>query len=218
MKWLSNLFRKEDPKKPEPKKTWIACVEGQDYSIENFEVIKVQSIDNDIKPYGWVIEMKWNKSDTYWQTYFTNKIYHSQYSAMSAMIAVKKFLQGNYDFRITAIYAMDQNFYRNYKINKLFDENQPPAKKYEIKAWKMKEDLITPSKLKLTKGKSVFIQLENGRIIKAGGPNDATSDGTFRRFLFDELIPKGLVEEVELKDEKWLYPHLLKELKTKIKQ
>lgn len=39
-----------------------------------------------------------------------------------------------------------------------------------------------------------------------------------RKLLFDELIPKGMVQETELKDEKWLYPHLLKELKVKIKQ
>lgn len=208
MKWLSNLFRKEEPKKVETKKTtWINSVDGIDYSIDDFDVVKVQSVDSDIRPYGWTIEMRRNDSDAYfWYTYHTNKIYSSHSSAMSALISVRKFYQGDYDFRITAIYAMDQNFYRNYKINKLFDENQLPVKKYEIKAWKSLKD------------KTVFIQLENGRIIKAGGPNDATSDGTFRRFLFDELMPKGLVEEIELKDEKWLYPHLLRELKTKIKQ
>lgn len=220
MKWLSNLFRREEPKKVEPKKTtWINSVDGIDYSIDDFNVVKVQSVDNDIRPYGWTIEMRRNDSDAYfWYTYHTNKIYSSHSSAMSALISIRKLYPKDYDFRITAIYAMDQNFYRNYKINKLFDENRPAVKKYEIKAWKMKEDLIAPGKLKLTKGRSVFIQLENGRIIKAGGPNDATSNGTFRHLLFEELIPKGLVEEIELKDEKWLYPHLLKELKTKIKR
>ena len=208
MKWLSNLFRKEEPKKVEPKKTtWINSVDGIDYSIYDFNVVKVQSVDNDIRPYGWAIEMRRNDSDVYfWYTYHTNKIYSSHSSAMSALISIRKLYPKDYDFRITAIYAMDQNFYRNYKINKLFDENQPPVKKYELKAWKSLKD------------KSVFIQLESGRIIKAATPNDPTSDGTSRRLLFEELIPKGLVEEIELKDEKWLYPHLLKELKTKIKQ
>jgi hypothetical protein len=220
MKWLSKLFRKEESKKVEPKKTtWIDCIDGQDYSIDDFDIVKVQSIDNDIRPYGYTIEINYRYNDRdNWYTYHTNKIYISHSSAMSALISVKKFDQGNHDFRITAIYAMDQNFYRNYKINKLFDENQPPVKKYELKAWRLNKDFMTNNGQKLSKDKSVFIQLENGRIIRAATPNDPTSDGTYRRFLFEELIPKGLVEEIELKDEKWLYPHLLKELKTKIKK
>lgn len=218
MKWLSNLFRKDapEPKTPAPKKPWVARVDGNDYSIDDFDVIKVQSVDNDIKPYGWVIEIKWNKYDDSWQTYFTNKIYNSHSSAMLAAISVKKLFKMTHDFRITAIYAMDQNFYRNYKINELLSESSK-AKKFELKAWKMKEDLTTPSKLKLVNGETVFIQLENGRIIKSGTPTEETSSG-FRRLLFDNLIPNNLVEEIELKDEKWLYPHLLKELKNKIKR
>lgn len=217
MKWLTNLFKKEEEtKQAEPKKaTWVNTMSGRDYLVEDFSTVKVQSVDNDIRPYGWVIEMKWKKYNSHWTTYYTNKIYNSNSSAMSALICIKNLWNNNkeYDFRITAIYAMDQNFYRNYKINQLVDENQSPVKKYELKAWKANQDNDT---YKLKKDRTVFIQLENGRIIRAGGPTDSTMEGS-RKLLFDELMPKGMVQETELKDEKWLYPHLLKELKVKIK-
>jgi hypothetical protein len=61
---------------------------------------------------------------------------------------------------------------------------------------------------------SIFIQLENGSIIKSGNVSDKT------RFLwsssFKKLLSSELFDEIELKEEKWLYPHLLKELKNKI--
>lgn len=135
MKWLTNLFKKEKPIPAEPKKaTWINTMSGRDYLVEDFSMVKVQSVDNDIRPYGWVIEMKWKKYNSHWTTYYTNKIYNSNSSAMSALICIKNLWNNDkeYDFRITAIYAMDQNFYRNYKINQLVDENQSPAKKYEL--------------------------------------------------------------------------------------
>jgi hypothetical protein len=59
---------------------------------------------------------------------------------------------------------------------------------------------------------SVFIQLENGSIIKCGYTESVRYWGSEKRHLSN----KDLFEEVELKDEKWLYPHLLKEIKNKL--
>jgi hypothetical protein len=58
--------------------------------------------------------------------------------------------------------------------------------------------------------------LQNGDIFKVTGPSDSTARGDLYQ-LKNNLITNGQVEEVDIMDEKWAHPHLLKELKTKFK-
>lgn len=107
---------------------------------------------------------------------------------------------------------------RDYKIDLLLSE-QTPKKPYQIKAWKVIEDCEVNYKnshltYKYKKG-TLFIQLENGSIINIRDH----SKGIHRQDgyqLKNDLIPNGLVKEVELTEEKWAHPHLLKELRNKI--
>ena len=61
---------------------------------------------------------------------------------------------------------------------------------------------------------SIFIQLENGNIIRSG---QTEKTRYYWKDIKKHLENSDLFEEIELKDEKWLYPHLLKEVKNKIK-
>ena len=87
-----------------------------------------------------------------------------------------------------------------------------------MKAWKLKEEYewynYQNNSVTFPKN-TVFIQLENGNIIKKSNSIDPTSQ--IDRGKLKKMIDGGLVDEVELKDEKWLYPHLLKVVKEKIK-
>jgi hypothetical protein len=59
------------------------------------------------------------------------------------------------------------------------------------------------------------IQLESGDIIQIKNSRENTRSGRYQ--LFNDLIPRGFVEEVKIEDEKWSHPHLLKEVKNKLK-
>jgi len=111
---------------------------------------------------------------------------------------------------------MDDQEIRDYKIDLLLKDN-PQKKQFEIKAWKVIDDCeveYTYGKYKYKKG-TLFIQLEDGHIINL---KDRTSkiDRNNDYQLKNDLIPRGLVKEVDIQDEKWSYPHLLKELRGKI--
>ena len=92
-------------------------------------------------------------------------------------------------------------------------------KVYEIKGWKVKEDCEieyknTNSKFKYKKG-TLFIQLQSGDILQVKSSRENNRSNRYQ--LFNDLIPGGFVEEVKIEDEKWSHPHLLKEIKNKLK-
>lgn len=198
-------------------KTLSMLVNNKIYAVEDSSFIQVQSSANDIRIYGWSLEVKYNKSQTYnWYSY-KNKIYNSKESAVDASLKIDSSF---YDYRILPLYSMNIPQYRSYKLNKL-SADVVNKKEYEIKGWKLKEDYIWYTNPHnnytiIHKKGSIYIQLENGNIIKSGTACEHTNR-IGKETLFKELIPKGLVDEIDIKEQKWLYPHLLKEIKLKLK-
>lgn len=193
--------------------------ENDHKDVESFDIL-IQSQENNIQIYGWSLEMRsnYNGSWSTWSTYYNNKIYHSKDAVIRASMDVYNGFT-NKEYRIVALYRMTDSLYRNFKIDRLLGSDTN-INKYEIKAWKLKEDYdwfkgtINSNKYIHKKG-AIYIQLEDGRIIRSGNYTDSVRSMTKDK-LFKELIPNKLVDEIKIKDEKWLYPHLLKELKDKI--
>ena len=200
-------------------------INNKDYAIEDSIIFQSQASADDIRPYGYTLEVRWrdNKNDDWcgWLTYWNYKIYSSiQVANESAHKCYLSSSKQEFEWRVRPLYVMDQMEYRNFKIDKLLkeDESKEP-KKYEIKGWKVKEDVEVEysngNKFKYKKG-TLFIQLENGNIFRVNGPSVPTSLGDHYQ-LRNNLIPNNHVIEVDIKDEKWSHPHLLKQLKTKFK-
>lgn len=228
MRKLFNLFRKNSPEKVSDVKNPYNYydINGKRYAVSDNMNFKVQGQDNDINIYGWTLEIRFRDSNgelyPNWSTYYNNRIYQSMSSAIDAALKVSQMGKRNSEWRVLPLYKMSQNEFRDYKIDQLIYPNGDPAKPktYEIKAWKVKEDVDfkyhpSSTSYKYKKG-TIFIQLEDGSIQRAATRTEPT--GFHDRYqLFHDLIPKGVVEEIDIREEKWVHPHLVKELKIKIK-
>jgi len=170
--------------------------------------IKVECPNDDIIPYGWTIEKIYkNNGNVSHALTSSRKIYHSRESAIDALSKMKE-IYSHLDYEIIALYKMDKPQLRDYKINRIV--NHESEKTYEIKGWKLKEDYINKFGVLIHKKGSIFIQLKDGTIIKSGTPNNPTLITSI------QFINNNQLEEIEIKDEKWLYPHLLKELRGEL--
>jgi len=195
---------------------------NKNWAIEETIDFQTQAVAEGMKPYGWTVEVRWknNKGEFYpWQTYWNRKIYYSASSATEAALKFYVSTSHGYEWRVKPLYVMEQQEYRNFKIDKLLgDRSTQDSKKYDIKGWKVKEDCEIEykngNKFKFKKG-TLFIQLENGDIIQMKNSRESPRTGQYQ--LFNDLIPGGFVEEVKIEDEKWSHPHLLKEVKNKLK-
>lgn len=198
---------------------WIG---SKRYFVEKSIDLNIQSISNDSRVYGWVVEYK--SVGKYGNVYIpeefwlnlNNKIYFSHEVALDAVL--KRNELENLQWRIRPIYIMDDSMYREFTIDKILDDNTD-TKTFPIKCWKLIDDTEinynSGGKFKYSKG-TLFIQLENGSVIML--KNCVEPINVNHRYqLNNNLIPNNRVIEVELKDEKWAYPHLLKELKEKLK-
>jgi len=191
-------------------------VNNKEYLIEKSELVIQVGENEGLVPYGYTIEQKYKNLN--WYTYWTNTIYSSLQSSLNAIIQIPKGSEEEY--RVVPLYRLQGSTLREYKINEVLGEQKTKEQRLkEIKSWKSKSDFeyypIGFKKPYFVKRGSVFIQLENGNIIKSG-----QTEKTIRYWKNDikeYLENSDLFEEIELKDEKWLYPHLLKELKNKIK-
>ena len=183
-------------------------VNNKEYSIEKGELTVNVLEDKDLKPYGYTIERRYNSG---WHTYWTNKIYSSLSSALNALQQIPKYTHEEY--RIITLYRMTESQKREYKIKELLgDVKSKEERLKEIKAWKAKEDFEYPKNI-INKRGSIFIEFYNS-IVKSGQSHKT-------RYYWNSEIKKNLsntdlFEPIELKDEKWLHPHLLKELKEKL--
>jgi hypothetical protein len=190
-------------------------IKGTEYLVEEVSHIEIQDSFPETKIYGWTLEYKsrYSSSEEFWHTSWTNRIYNSRQSALNAAIQTGM----KEEFRISPLYKMDGGALRDYKISQILDDKPKRDNKFEIRAWKLKVDeFIYPEHNKTPhKRGSVFVQLENGSIIKSG--YTSKSIHYWSSDIKRHLSNKDLFEEIELKDEKWLYPHLLKELKNKLK-
>jgi len=193
------------------------------WAIEESINFQTQAVVEGMKPYGWTIEVRWkdNKGEFYaWQTYWNRKIYYSALAATEAALKSYVSKSSGYEWRVKPLYVMEQQEYRNFKLDKLLNENinKIEPKVYEIKGWKVSEDCEIEykngNKFKYKRG-TLFIQLENGDIIQIKSSRETPKTGQYQ--LFNDLIPGGFVEEVKIEDEKWSHPHLLKEVKNKLK-
>jgi hypothetical protein len=187
-------------------------IKGTEYLIEEVSHIEIQDSFPETKIYGWTLEYKsrYSSNEEFWHTSWTNRIYNSKQSALNAAIQTGM----KEEFRISPLYKMEGGVLRDYRISQILDDKPKKDKPFEIKAWKLKVDdfVFNEHNKKSHKKGSVFIQLENGSIIKCGYTESVRYWGSEKRHLSN----KDIFEEVELKDEKWLYPHLLKELKNKL--
>ena len=230
---IFNIFRKNrnQPKVVEsPVKSTKQLIKPEHYytlfnknwAIEESINFQAQAVTEGMKPYGWTVEVRWknNNGEFYpWQTYWNKKIYYSAASATEAALKFYLSTSHGYEWRVKPLYVMEQQEYREFKIDKLLGENiSQESKKFEIKGWKVKEDCEIEykngNKFKFIKG-TLFIQIENGDIIQIKNSRENNRIGKYQ--LFNDLIPGGFVEEVKIEDEKWSHPHLLKEVKNKLK-
>lgn len=202
-------------------------INSKEYAIADSQLIKVQSVADDVHLYGWSLEVRWKNSsgEFYnWSTYWNHRIYVSRSSALDAATKVFPHYNNGYEWRIVPIYKMTEPEFRDYKIDQLLNPNQKSkdTKVYEIKCWKVKEDCeITYERNKSTykySKNTLFIQMEDGRIRVVKNSTDRNSIiYQHARMILDDLIKNEQVEEVNIKNEKWAHPHLCKELKRKIK-
>ena len=215
--------RKKEEIKEEVKPNPITIVINNiKHVIEDSLFVKVQSSADDVSVYGWSLETRYQMRQgewTSWYTYYNHRIYNTKESAIDASIKAGLTNRQDRECRVIPLYRMTEPQYRDYKIDKLLGNNKK-KESYEIKGWKLKEDYDwykTPNNGTIVHKKgTIYIQLENGDVIKSGTANEYTWR-IGRSRLLTELIPKNLVEEISISDEKWLHPHLLKELKIKLK-
>lgn len=220
MKALFKLFSKKKPQNTELKNEQdYITINRKMWRVSDIVPIQVQTYSDSKQVYGWSLEYKYG--DTNWFRCWNNKIYSSINSATSACISIKKSLSDNYEFRIVALYKMTESEFRDYKIEQLIgDAEKINFKKPEIKVWKVKEDCEvfyerTGRRFEYKKG-TLFIEDEHGRTFTI--KNQTTKLGIDDGYtLSNDLIVKGLVEQVNIDNEKWAMPHLCKELKQKIK-
>lgn len=201
-----------------PQKISVNCKE---YIIDDSLELKIQHTSADLKPYGWAVESRTNYNGQWseWYNHWNHRIYNSKSVAMDACIKLKNYQSSNYEYRIIPLYKLDNDYHRQCKLDRIFNDNEIVPKKYELKAWKLKDDYEwhkTQNHTIVFTKNTVFIQLENGTIIKKSNAVDPTCHYIDKVKLL-KLVESGLAEEIELKDEKWLHPHLLKTIKEKIK-
>jgi hypothetical protein len=188
-------------------------VNKKEYSIESGElIVNLSERDETYSKlvYGYSIEVNWSgnlKSRNSWHTYYTNKIYSSEKSAIDAILQIPK--KGKESFRVVTLYRMGNMDFREYKINKILDNGANSLNNTNLKpkAWKAKQDFSIDHFLSIKRG-SIFVKLGN-RIIQ---PSKTQRTINFK-YIDEHFKNPELFEEIELKDEKWLYPHLLKEFK-----
>lgn len=218
---LLNLFKKKKEVKKEVTNLMTYTINNKIYAIADSQPIKIQAIADDVSVYGWTLEIRYKMNGEWcsWFTYWNNRIYNSRGSALEAATKVYPSYQEGYEFRISPLYKMNELQFRDYKIDQLLSTNTTKKPNVcEIKAWKIKDDCEVNYKQtnrsdKFKKG-TMFIQMEDGRICNIKNQIEPIGN-SYKYQLFNSLIPSGLVEEVDIKNEKWAHPHLCKELKIK---
>jgi hypothetical protein len=230
---LFNLFKNKKDTSVAPVKnrfnseTMNYTINNKEYAIADSQLIKIQSVADDVHLYGWSLEVRYRMSGgefCSWFTYWNHRVYTSRSSALDAATKVYTSSSPSYEYRIVPIYKMTEPEYRDYKIDLLLTPNRvsKEPKVYEIKAWKVKEDCeITYERNNRTykySKNTLFIQMEDGNIRVVKNSNERNSTiYKHATMILEDLIKNEQVEEVNIKNEKWAHPHLCKELKKKIK-
>jgi hypothetical protein len=235
MKKLFNLLKRK--KKDMPKTNipvgdpnQMICINNRNYYVEKKADLSIQANPNDIKPYGWTLEFRWKHRDSWtnWTQYWNKKTYDTRTSAINAFLQVKGYVFSDreVEYRVSALYKMDDIQYRDYKIDKLLsslDVTPKEVKPKPIQFFKIMEDYEIQYKHGLNSSQTgyrkykkgeLFVKLEDGRTIRTGSPTEPTIHH-WCGDLNDKLIPGGIAQEVDIMKEKWYHPHLIKSLKDK---
>lgn len=76
--------------------------------------------DENLKAYGFIIEMRNIKYSQRWDNYWNKRVYHSKEVAMEALNQISSINWFNdYEFRIKPLYEISTQYFRNIKISKL---------------------------------------------------------------------------------------------------
>lgn len=201
----------------------MICVNGKNYVVQDEQYQKIQSNPIDVNISGYCIEERYlstnpfhSRKDGHMSKWYnhSNKIYSSKLIAVKALMGISKSTSGD-EYRIVALYKMNEMEYRNFKITEILSNY--PKKEHEIKYWKLKDDFThtwgTNNNSRKFKKGSIFIQLTNGEVIISATP----SEGVVHIGHFFKKIPKEILEEIDILNEKKIHPHLIKSLKLKIK-
>jgi hypothetical protein len=229
---MFNFFKKELNRAPQNTEmigkkvdaNQVAIINNKQYVIEKTHVVKCSPYTEDIKPCGWILEYgNVIKDQTFWNNY-SGRIYTTRDSAIQSMIQIgKTWGRPDREWRISAIYRMEQMEYRDYLIDEIFKEQKPP-KKYDLKFWKVREDAEveltnrdkrTPvGTFKIKKG-TIYCQMEDGSMWTLATPTSPMLGYVWNRILGEYLIPGNYVDEVDIMEQKWIHPHLPISLKNK---
>jgi len=224
MRKLFNLFKKSEPAPQQSdlrKPAEYYDINGKRFAIADTMDIKVQASADDVQVYGWTLEVRWKHNGEWhqWMAYWNHRIYQTRQSALDAAIKVYPSYHKDYEWRIAPLYKMNEPQWRDYQIDQLLNDNPHQKKEKEIKAWRVIEEheeiFNNTNKVNIKKG-TIFIQLGNGRIIKASTTTEPSHYGI--GYVLKYLIAKEKVVEIDIRNEKWIHPHLCKELKTKLKK
>lgn len=209
---------KESVKKPDH---WYD-IGGTRYAVSDSMDIEVQSHAGDVYVYGWTLEVRWKHGDDWhpWMTYWNHRIYQSQKSAIDATTKIYLNYKGeDYQWRIAPLYKMNVPEYRQYKIDQLLSNKSSERKESEIKAWRVKEDhqiqFSNGYGVEVKRGE-IFLQMSNQNIVRVATCSESTKFGQ-GYLIRNYLIPRDIVEEFDIREEKWIHPHLCKELKKRLK-
>jgi hypothetical protein len=214
---LLNLFKKKsEPTKSDLRKpSDYYDINGKRWVIAESMNIKVQASAEDVQIYGWTLEIRWKKNNDewyQWMTYWNNRIYQTRQSALDAAIKVKS-NNNEYECRVAPLYKMNDPEWRDYQIDKLLT-NPIIKEEIESKYWKFKEDFEIPTygtySTKFKKG-DIITEVRKGVFYKLA---TFTDPGCLKYLKMDLLTEK--IEEFNILEEKWIHPHLTKELKLKI--
>ena len=177
---------------------------------------QITSSDEGLQIYGWIVEYKWPGTENRWYQHYNHKIYDKKELAIDVINQLRlnrswRLPDRTVEYRIRPIYIADQSHYRNIVINRLLTGN--PEKKKEIKFFKLKEEYVF-NKTKYIKGQ-IFGQIDKNCVWKLATPTEKSQYD--HRYTFSH-IPMDKLEEVDIKNEKWVHPHINKEIKKLINQ
>lgn len=96
-------------------------INDADWITEKVIEFETQSIHQDLKPYGWTLEVNWKHSNG-WETYWNRKIYKSAKVAAEAALQCYITSLPESKWRIRPIYVLDEAEYRNFQIEKIINK------------------------------------------------------------------------------------------------
>jgi len=78
--------------------------------------------DDNVKVYGWVIEVKYTVNDKdKWYNHHNHKVYNTKGQALEALVQART-SNDKYHWRVAPLYRIEQNYYRRIAINQIIEE------------------------------------------------------------------------------------------------